>query len=128
MAPLASILLPLYIYPFLPAWSKIASSIASNPDVNFTVIVNPISGPGAALFPNSDYAAGITQLRGYGNTELLGYVHMKWGHAELGEVEGNITRYAGWKEYEGADVHSMLCFSLSLSQMWMFAVQHIDAD
>lgn len=97
--------LPLYSWPTLPAWASLTSSIEANPSLKFTVIVNPSSGPGDSQYPTSDYIAGMAQLNGYSNTELYGYVHTGWAKNSVADVETNVTKYAGWKDYVGADIH-----------------------
>lgn len=56
------------------AWANVYSNISANPTENFTIVVNPSSGPGSTQYPNSDYVAGIAQLNSYSNVQILGYV------------------------------------------------------
>lgn len=109
----ATVLLPLYSWPTLPPWSFLTSSIESNPNLNFTVIVNPDSGPGNSQYPSLDYIAGLAQLHNYPNAKLYGYVHTAWGHNSLVDVKLNITKYSGWKDYESVDIHGMLSCTTS---------------
>ncbi|EDU45689.1 conserved hypothetical protein [Pyrenophora tritici-repentis Pt-1C-BFP] len=50
-------------------------SIAKHPDVQFLVILNPNSGPGAApWWPNADYIREIPRLNALPNVKTLGYI------------------------------------------------------
>lgn len=70
-----SILLPLYLYPTQGAWNWVADAVSSYPQLPFTIIVNPNSGPGSLnSYPESQYIAGITNLTKHDNVKLLGYV------------------------------------------------------
>ncbi|KAJ6538190.1 Spherulation-specific family 4-domain-containing protein [Mycena vulgaris] len=65
---------PLYSYP-----SKTAT-IVGWPALQFYVIVNPDSGPGAANSqPDSNYRTAVAALRSHANVLLLGYVHTSYG-------------------------------------------------
>ena len=41
------ILLPLYLYPLTGAWDSVYNAASTYPSVNFYLIVDPDSGPGA---------------------------------------------------------------------------------
>ena len=99
------IILPLYIYPSPGAWSQIFASISANPAINFSIIINPDSGPGSKAYPDSNYIAAISQLNSYHNTQLLGYVHSSNGQRSLSSVEADINTYRNWASYKGDDIH-----------------------
>jgi hypothetical protein len=99
------IVVPLYIYPTLVAWTDVLSNISANPNITFSVVVNPGDGPGSNQYPNSDYVTGLAQLNTYSNTQLYGYVHTTWGNEPLAAVKANITKYHGWASYREADIH-----------------------
>lgn len=102
------VILPLYIYPTATnTWSNIFTSISDNPSVEFDIIINPESGPGVGAIPYASdpaYVANIAQLNTYPNTNLIGYVHTSYSAEPLAAIEKNITVYAGWKSYAGANI------------------------
>ncbi|CAE7175763.1 Spherulin4 domain containing protein [Pyrenophora teres f. teres] len=60
--------------PLLPSLIDICS-IAKHPDLQFLVIFNPNSGPGAApWWPNADYIREIPRLNALPNVKTLGYI------------------------------------------------------
>lgn len=99
------ILLPLYIYPATNAWNALYDSITANPSVQFKVIVNPDSGPGAGNIPDDNYIANIAQLNSYPNVATLGYVHASYGARDQGLVQADVETYQGWASYTGSDIH-----------------------
>ena len=72
------------------------TSLANHPKLNFTVVVNPHSGPGDKPAPNEQYTAAITQLSTYPNAQLLGYVRTGYATRNLSDVLDEISVYAGW--------------------------------
>lgn len=106
MVAATAILFPLYIYPF-PAslWDPLISAISSYPSLNFQVVINIDSGPGATQYPNSDYTPAIAELNSYSNVETLCYVHSSYTTLPLSAVENNITLCTGWADYTEADIH-----------------------
>ncbi|KAF1975369.1 hypothetical protein BU23DRAFT_579347 [Bimuria novae-zelandiae CBS 107.79] len=83
-----SILLPLYVYPWTSAAKK-------HPDVDFTVVVNPCSGPCVESVPYQYYLDAIPQLRQY-NIRTLGYVATNYTTKPLDDVLKEIDTYAAW--------------------------------
>jgi hypothetical protein len=79
----SSILFPLYIYPSVTTtpkpWDLLRSTLSSNPNVHFDIVINPASGPNTVLPTSSnilsDYLSELTTLRQYPNINLYGYVH-----------------------------------------------------
>ena len=110
-APLASatsILLPLYVYPSvsLNSWQPVYDAAAGNPDVDFYIIVNPDSGPGAGTYANdnSDYQLGLSKLNSYSNVRILGYVHTTYGADSPAAINANVTKYANWSKYTARNI------------------------
>ncbi|RDH29739.1 cell surface spherulin 4-like protein [Aspergillus welwitschiae] len=96
MGPKASIFVPLYVYPAPGAWDPLEKVISSHPDVNFTVVVNPGSGPGPNALPDGNYTREIPKLASYGNVRLLGYVATTYGQRNFSLVRRDIETYAAW--------------------------------
>ncbi|CCG82115.1 Putative uncharacterized protein [Taphrina deformans PYCC 5710] len=93
-------IVPLYIYPSWwtnpGAWDWVYTAAANYPSVTFTVIVNPNSGPGTTVIPNSDYQHELTKLLAIANVNVLGYVDTAFGGRAAGDVANDISIYAGW--------------------------------
>ncbi|KHN97554.1 spherulin 4-like cell surface protein [Metarhizium album ARSEF 1941] len=71
-------------------------SVHRRPDVNFTVIVNPNSGPGETPYPDARYDAAIRRLNSYPNVETVGYVRTGYATRKLGDVTRDVSVYSGW--------------------------------
>lgn len=99
------VLLPLYIYPSAGAWNDVYSNITANPGKNFTIVVNPASGPGSSTYPVSDYVAGIAKLNSYSNTQVLGYVDTGYPQISTSTVNSQVAQYKKWASYSKADIH-----------------------
>ncbi|KKY15753.1 putative cell surface spherulin 4-like protein [Phaeomoniella chlamydospora] len=80
-------------------------AVASAPDVQFNIIINPASGPGSTVYPDSNYIAGVAKLNSYSNTKLLGYVPTTYARRSQSSVLSDIDRYAKWSTYKAADIH-----------------------
>lgn len=111
MVQYANFLFPLYVYPINNAWEPLKSAAAQYPDVKFTAVINPSTGPAPDVngCPNKDYVEGIASLNKYPNIHTMGYVHTanRWNCGSSGqdicfctapaaEVKANITAYANW--------------------------------
>jgi len=97
-ASATSVLFPLYIYPTSTStWDPLYSAISSNPDVAFTVVVNPDSGPGGTS-PNSDYTPALQQLNSYSNVQTIGYIDSQYGAQDASALEAEVDEYAAWPE------------------------------
>lgn len=85
--------MPLYIYPTASAWNPLLSAITAYPNLKFTVIINPNSGPS-----NFDvtYQAAVANLRTFGNVELIGYVRTGYASRSMDEVESDVATYNSW--------------------------------
>ena len=105
----SSILLPLYLYPTTSTpWTTLYNSLTAHPNTQFDVVINPDSGPmlaGPSDALLSDYVSAVSKLRTYDNVNIIGYVHTSWGDASLQPaLLSNISRYATWNTYTGADI------------------------
>lgn len=106
---LASVLLPLYIYPSgdtpqKGTWGPLFDAISANPQTDFTVIVNPDSGPGSDPYPDDNYIAHIAQLNTYPSVTTLGYTHASYTDRDINAVEADIQTYANWANYADANI------------------------
>ena len=72
--------------------------IDQRPDLNFTVVVNPASGPGAGLGPDGNYTRDIPRLNSYANVRTVGYVSTSWTNREVALVLKDIMVYSVWAE------------------------------
>src|SRR3954452_15888951 len=69
-------------------------SIAQHPDVQFLVIINPNSGPGAApWWPNADYVREIPRLNALPNVKTLGYICATYCKRSLDAALDDIDTY-----------------------------------
>ncbi|KAF2270333.1 hypothetical protein CC78DRAFT_595915 [Lojkania enalia] len=91
-----SILLPLYVYPTAGAWDPLYSAAKKYPDVDFTVIINPCSGPCMGSLPDQYYLNEVPKLHNYRNIRTLGYVATNYANKELSSVLAEIDTYANW--------------------------------
>lgn len=66
------------------------------PTINFTVVVNPASGPGPNSCPDDNYIAAIAQLNRYRNVRKIGYVASTFGNRDPREYQADISKYAKW--------------------------------
>jgi hypothetical protein len=76
--------------------------------VNYTIIVNPDSGPGNTSLPNEDYLPAIQRLNAFPNTRTVGYVRTNYGNRSLDDVLSDITTYSGWaNSTQGIEMHGI---------------------
>lgn len=78
-----------------------SDSILRHPDNNFTLIVNPSSGPGAPPLPSTLYIDAISRLHAYSNVKVIGYINTAGGDRESTSVMQEIETYAGWSKKRG---------------------------
>ncbi|KAK2629726.1 hypothetical protein QTJ16_000546 [Diplocarpon rosae] len=100
----SSILLPLYIYPLPKAWDRLFIVIEKYPTLEFTIIINPNSGPGDEALPDEDYRREITRLNRYPNVTLVGYVRVDWCQRDLEKACDEIETYAGWSRHGSGEL------------------------
>lgn len=86
-------------YPHISAgalYSDTIRSASANPQLNFTVVVNPGNGPGNESIPDTGYRTAIEKLHTYANIEIVGYVHTSWTSRNISLVLDDIATYSGW--------------------------------
>lgn len=110
-----SVLVPLYIYPLnehIPSiWQPLinayvpfvmdltCSSVRTYPKLNFTVVINPNSGPdGRPDLPDSQYQRAVPYFQGYANVRLVGYVSTLYAKRAIKDSLNDIDLYWRWKE------------------------------
>ncbi|RAL10681.1 spherulation-specific family 4 protein [Aspergillus homomorphus CBS 101889] len=92
-----NVLYPLYIYPTNSStWSPLYKEITERPDLNFTVIINPSSGPGNTTYPNEAYSTEVERLASYANVRRVGYVRTAYATRNISSVLADVSTYAGW--------------------------------
>lgn len=91
-----SILLPLYVYPNNGAWEPLYAAAKAYPKTDFTVVVNPCSGPCRGSLPETVYQLEIPKLRTFPNIRTLGYVATNYTNRPIDEVIIDINTYASW--------------------------------
>ncbi|KAL4782043.1 Spherulation-specific family 4 [Aspergillus varians] len=96
MGPKAKVFVPLYVYPAPGAWDPLVNVISAHPDVNFTVVVNPGSGPGPNPLPDGNYTQEIPRLTAHDNVRVLGYVATTYAKRNISLVRNDIETYAAW--------------------------------
>ncbi|KAK2781198.1 hypothetical protein FQN53_000742 [Emmonsiellopsis sp. PD_33] len=102
MGPTSTVFVPLYIYPDPGAWDPLYNVIRDYPQISFTVIVNPDSGPGSGPLPDEQYCLEVPNLTAFSNVRVLGYVATTYADRDLQEVKSDIDVYANWP-VEGDD-------------------------
>jgi len=90
------IVLPLYIYPINSSWQPYYNAIQQYPQLSFTIIINPNSGPGTSPGPNSDYKTALSKLASYSNVNTVGYVKTNYGNKTINDVKAEIDVYNSW--------------------------------
>lgn len=91
-----SILLPLYIYPSVGAWEPLYAAATAHRNVDFTVIINPCSGPCMGSLPDQVYLNEVPKLRSYPNIRTLGYVATHYAEKPIENVLAEIETYERW--------------------------------
>lgn len=99
---IASIIVPLYIYPEPSAWNPLFALLNDFPNQPITLIINPNSGPFHPNLPKR-YFPAIRQLRQFRQVTLLGYIASKWLAKSADEVVKEIQAYAAWDADVGMD-------------------------
>ncbi|GFG08099.1 spherulin-4 [Aspergillus udagawae] len=96
-----NIMIPWYLYPAEGAWTPMEELINSNPDVQFTIIINPDNGPGSTPLADENFLAAVPRLTAYSNALVIGYVRTGKGTRDIAEVKQEINTYAGWPSASG---------------------------
>ncbi|KAF2837344.1 hypothetical protein M501DRAFT_202568 [Patellaria atrata CBS 101060] len=97
-----SVILPLYVYPSPGAWDPLYQAASTYPDVDFTVVVNPHSGPGDSSLPDPFYLTEIPKLNQHNNIQALGYVAVDYGTKDIDDILAEIDTYGGWAAADSA--------------------------
>jgi hypothetical protein len=78
-------------------YSQLISNRAkAHRNVDFTVIINPCSGPCMGSLPDQVYLDEIPKLRAYPNIRTLGYVATNYAEKPIDNVLAEIGMYAKW--------------------------------
>jgi hypothetical protein len=86
-------LFSVHSYRFL---TDIFSSARAYPDVEFTAVINPCSGPCNGSIPDQLYLNEIPKLKSFNNIRTLGYIATTYAGKELNRVLAEIDAYANW--------------------------------
>ncbi|CZT07757.1 related to cell surface spherulin 4-like protein [Rhynchosporium agropyri] len=95
-APRSAVLVPLYVYPDPGAWDPLFEAAERYPDLNFTAVVNPASGPGDEALPDGNYTRDISKLNSYPNVRTVGYVSTRWTSRNISLALADIQVYSRW--------------------------------
>ncbi|KAI9927822.1 hypothetical protein ASPWEDRAFT_41943 [Aspergillus wentii DTO 134E9] len=96
MGPKSKVFVPLYVYPAPGAWDPLEEVVSAHPNLNFTVVINPGSGPGPNALPDANYTREIPKLGSHDNVRLLGYVATTYATRNMSLVRKDIETYAAW--------------------------------
>jgi hypothetical protein len=80
--------------------------VISQPNLNFTVILNPDSGPGSSRYPGDDFVPQIQKLNSYSNVRTVGYVRTGYGTRNISSVLIDVSTYSGWATNASANANS----------------------
>jgi hypothetical protein len=69
---------------------------SKNPKLNYTVILNPCSGPCLSSLPEQAYIDEIPKLSAYPNIRKLGYVSTNYTERLIETVLAEIHQYSLW--------------------------------
>jgi len=99
------LLVPAYFYPVVTRrgdfWGELA---ASAPKASITAILNPASGPGAAVDPT--YVSAISRLQTAGG-KVIGYVSSSYATRALSDVVADINKYVALYPVQGFFIDEM---------------------
>ncbi|KAK6815562.1 hypothetical protein RU639_008787 [Aspergillus parasiticus] len=95
------IIIPHYVYPADGGWTPLEQLATNNPNVKFTVIINPSSGPGGDALPDANWRKAIPKLTAHSNVAVIGYVATCYGGRPISDVQRDITTYANWPTASG---------------------------
>jgi hypothetical protein len=70
--------------------------VTNYPNLNFTIIINPSSGPGNSSQPSAQYTHQIQRLNAYPNVRTVGYVRTGYASRNLTTVLQEVGIYSGW--------------------------------
>jgi len=78
--------------------------------LNFTVVINPASGPGPGAGPDGNYTKEIPRLNSYANVRTVGYVSTDWAKRDVALALRDISTYGEWSRNasaKGIDMHGI---------------------
>ncbi len=81
-----------------------------NSDTNFSVIINPASGPGEAATPGTEYTNAIRKLNEAPNVQTVGYVRTGYTERNIDDVLRDIATYSRWSQLDGSLAMSGIFF------------------
>jgi len=105
MVHFMNVLFPLYVYPTgcattpnttACAWFPLYQQAQAFPNMQFTVVVNPNSGPGSTACPDTNYIGGIAFMNKYKNIKKIGYVDSAEAGRAASAYQKDLKTYAGW--------------------------------
>lgn len=79
----------------------------TNPHLNFTVIVNPCSGPCVNGTPEQPYIDEMPKLKDWPNIRTLGYVATNYTNKPIDVVLDEIRYYANWTNNLGSEKYAV---------------------
>jgi hypothetical protein len=144
--PRGTVLVPLYVYPSPGAWDPLFTAYATNiflasddfklttpritnhPHLNFTVVVNPASGPGMEPVPDGNYTREIPKLNQHANVRTVGYVSTSYTNRNMSLALRDIETYSAWAEnstVRGLGMHGIF-LDETPSQYQPASVQFLD--
>ncbi|PYH89196.1 hypothetical protein BO71DRAFT_390124 [Aspergillus ellipticus CBS 707.79] len=97
----ARVIIPFYVYPSAGAWTPMEELVSEFPDVEFTIIINPDSGPGSSSLPDASFLSAVPALTSHSNVLAIGYVPTQKGTRAIADVEKDVKTYAGWPSASG---------------------------
>ncbi|KAF8859950.1 hypothetical protein BDZ45DRAFT_672879 [Acephala macrosclerotiorum] len=93
----SNVLVPLYIYPENgSSWDPLFDVVTARSTLDFTVILNPDSGPGPSSYPGDDFVPLIQKLNNFTNVQTVGYVRTGYGTRNITNVLEDISTYSSW--------------------------------
>src|SRR5438132_12983091 len=95
---MTGLIVPLYTYPTDGTWDRLIALRTAHPSAAVIAIVNPNSGPGLVIDPNSEAGVKKLQLRGI---VVLGYVATGWGSLGSPNAVGQASDYKRWYGVDG---------------------------
>jgi hypothetical protein len=101
---------PAYAYPDwwngdTSVWARFADYASTGADRSGSLaVMNPASGPGAAV--NPDYTAAVNYVRNAGQ-RVVGYTHTSYGQRPEADVKAEVDAYYGWYPVDGIFVDEM---------------------
>ncbi|KAF2750083.1 hypothetical protein M011DRAFT_456036 [Sporormia fimetaria CBS 119925] len=92
-------LLMVFLYTSTPTpalGSDYTNRALQHPELQFTAIVNPSTGPGAPPYPGSLYIEAVTRLNTIANVQTIGYIDTAGGSKSGKSIISEIATYSGW--------------------------------